>query len=477
MMTEEDRHIRSVAENLLSGSLQSQRSSYSHRSINSINRDFIVNEEVIAGARHNNRMSSTRRFFCLLVTFDLLLTCLMWLLCTTIAGENISTAFVQQVLHYNISTSLFDIVFSTLTRFIVLLFFYALLQLNHWIIVALTTASTSAFLGAKVYFFTWDGVPQPGFQALLILISFVLAWAEAWYFDYRVVPQEMQAQYWMNSVNNERSPLLQNVLVGPPSRIAESVGNFFTPMDSPTHSDDDEDHTKSSKSISSDDEFFNIVKRVSYLSPIKFDEYKRKASLLVDQSYQLLISKEWQKHSTTTEGDIISVMDSSHGKIFKIEGIVEASAQSLINQLHDNVEDTPTWNKDVSVVQKVQNVDHNTDIIYQSTKTYGGGLVGPRDFITLRHRNRCGKYYLSSGTFVNTNLPTRKNHIRAENKIVCLAAESIEDDESSERTQCRVTWILHVDLKGWLPQRVIDKSLASMLEKMIKSIRDYLRAK
>lgn len=86
MMTEEDRHqLRAAAENLLSGSLQSQRSLYTQRSISSINREYIITENLIAGTRPNGRMSNVRRFFCLLITFDLLFTCLMWLICTTVS--------------------------------------------------------------------------------------------------------------------------------------------------------------------------------------------------------------------------------------------------------------------------------------------------------------------------------------------------------------------------------------------------------
>ncbi|XP_057334232.1 steroidogenic acute regulatory protein-like isoform X1 [Microplitis mediator] len=476
MMTEEDRQLRAAAENFLNGSLQSQRSgSYTQRSLSSINRDYIISEDLIAGTRYHGRMSSVRRFFCLLVTFDLLFTCLMWLICTTIAGENITTAFIQQVLHYNISTSLFDIIMAAVCRFTILLLFYALLHLNHWFFVALTTALTCTFLGAKAYYFNWNGVSQPGFQALLILTSFVIAWGEAWYFDSRVVPQEIQAHDWLiNSIDNERAPLLRHFIDSAQSRTAESVGNFFTPMDSPNHSDTEEDQSKSVNSTISDDEFFNVIGNLPNLSQDKIEEYKKKASLLVDQSYTLLVSKEWQQLNTTEEGDIISVINRPSGKILKIEGIVNAPATVLVNSLHNNVEDVASWNKDVSVVQKIQMIDVNTDIVYQATKTYGAGFIGPRDFVTLRHRNKCGKYYMSSGISIHINLPIRKNHIRAENSIVCLAAEPINSSDSNDELQCRVTWILHLDLKGWIPQRIIDNSIASMLEKMIKSIRSYV---
>lgn len=38
--------------------------------------------------------------------------------------------------------------------------------------------------------------------------------------------------------------------------MAESMGNFFTPMDSPTHSDSEDDHMKSPKvPVTPDDDF------------------------------------------------------------------------------------------------------------------------------------------------------------------------------------------------------------------------------
>ncbi|KMQ94588.1 hypothetical protein RF55_5252 [Lasius niger] len=108
-MAEDERQIRMAAEAILSGSINSQRSSVTQHSMTRTP-DIVFSEDLIAGARHNGRMSNVRRFFCLFVTFDLLLTFLMWLICTMIAGESLNTAFINQVIHYHIKTSLFDIV-------------------------------------------------------------------------------------------------------------------------------------------------------------------------------------------------------------------------------------------------------------------------------------------------------------------------------------------------------------------------------
>ncbi|KAK0161337.1 hypothetical protein PV327_009817 [Microctonus hyperodae] len=250
---------------------------------------------------------------------------------------------------------------------------------------------------------------------------------------------------------------------------------FFTPMDSPTHSDDEEIAPKNLQKPATDDNFLNVLQTLPSLSEKEIDEYKNKARLLVNQSYELLTSNEWQKLNTTSAGDVVSVLSNDYGKILKIEGVIDAPAIELVDRLYNNIEDMPSWNKDVSLVKKIETINLNTDIIYQSTKTYGGGLIGPRDFITLRHRNKCGNYYMTSGISVKIDLPHRKNHVRGENGIVCFAAEKIENDgDNNNENKCHVTWILHANLNIWLPQRVIDKSLASTLEKMMGSVRYYV---
>lgn len=134
------------------------------------------NEELLAGLRLGGQMSSVRRFFCLFLTFDLLFTFLMWFTCIMVcvkfcfcvvsshfqfeqlAGNgDVVHALTEEVLHYNVHTSIFDIVVSnyltrcvikmishcssnfqmaSACRFTVLLLFYALLYINHWSIIA-----------------------------------------------------------------------------------------------------------------------------------------------------------------------------------------------------------------------------------------------------------------------------------------------------------------------------------------------------
>lgn len=92
-------------------------------------------------------------------------------------GETIVNALREQVIHYTIQESLFDIILAALVRFLLLLTFYGLFAINHWSIIAvscttavvdllhlnkitlfffqikLTTTASCAFLIGKVFYY------------------------------------------------------------------------------------------------------------------------------------------------------------------------------------------------------------------------------------------------------------------------------------------------------------------------------------
>ena len=70
----------------------------------------IMTDELVSGTRHNGRMSPVRRFYLLLCTFDLLFTCLLWIISILVTGEKLFDEFDSQVVHYNIKSSMFDTV-------------------------------------------------------------------------------------------------------------------------------------------------------------------------------------------------------------------------------------------------------------------------------------------------------------------------------------------------------------------------------
>ncbi|XP_072506808.1 uncharacterized protein [Notamacropus eugenii] len=75
-------------------------------------------------------------------------------------------------------------------RFKVLILAYAVCRLRHWWAVALTTAVTSAFLLVRVILSKLFS--QGAFGYVLPIISFILAWIETWFLDFKVLPQEAE---------------------------------------------------------------------------------------------------------------------------------------------------------------------------------------------------------------------------------------------------------------------------------------------
>ncbi len=162
------------------------------------NLPLLVSDDVVSGTKRDGWMSPVRRFFCLLVTFDVIFTVILWIITVIVTGRDVKEALKQQVLQYTIYSSMFDCVvrscFSAFSsygyvytkhrmgvestwselpltffdqiykeiiffigqmaagcRFVISILFYAILDINHWWPVALTTSGTTAFTLAKVF--------------------------------------------------------------------------------------------------------------------------------------------------------------------------------------------------------------------------------------------------------------------------------------------------------------------------------------
>ncbi|KAI2582665.1 StAR related lipid transfer domain containing 3, partial [Homo sapiens] len=138
-------------------------------------------------------ISDVRRTFCLFVTFDLLFISLLWIIELN-TNTGIRKNLEQEIIQYNFKTSFFDIFVLAFFRFSGLLLGYAVLQLRHWWVIAVTTLVSSAFLIVKVILS--ELLSKGAFGYLLPIVSFVLAWLETWFLDFKVLPQEAEEERW-----------------------------------------------------------------------------------------------------------------------------------------------------------------------------------------------------------------------------------------------------------------------------------------
>ncbi|XP_072322946.1 STARD3 N-terminal-like protein isoform X2 [Scyliorhinus torazame] len=160
-------------------------------------------------------ISDVRRTFCLFVTFDLLFVGLLWIIELNVDG-GIIHSLESEVVHYDFHKSYFDIFLLAMFRFLTLVIAYALCRLNHWWVIALLVQGTA-------------------FAYLLPIISFILAWIETWFLDFKVLPQELKDENRVFTVSgpSEQAPL---ILPGP-----LSDGQFYSPPESVADSDEEDD--------------------------------------------------------------------------------------------------------------------------------------------------------------------------------------------------------------------------------------------
>ncbi|KAK3930576.1 Steroidogenic acute regulatory protein-like [Frankliniella fusca] len=462
-MSVTEREIRNAAEVLLTGSYSSQLHSHSQPSPHLFYASYLHDEDIYVGISRNNRMSAVRRFFCLLVTFDLLLTGLMWLMCMMlVSGGNIIVSFTSQVVHYHIQSSLFDIVMAAISRFTVLLLFYGLLRSSHWCAVAISTAGTCIFLIAKVFVFDWAKASQPTFQVMLILVSFVLAWGEAWFLDFRVLSQEMKAKECLLSSTmyqeSERNPIVRNFINNlPGSRDnPESIANFYSPLESPQDSDDEV--CSSSQGLPS----------TSKSKPV---DYHSRAKEILEAAWVLLCSSDWQLEKETAEGATVHSKTIPKGtKVFRLTAKINLSASLLLNQLFDHVGDMPFWNPTVIESERLEVIDQHTDITYQVSAAGGGGVVASRDFVVLRHWEiRDGAYVSANASVPHPRRPPTKKYIRGENYPGCWVIKPIPGEDN----WCVFQWLMNTNLKGWLPQYVVDSAFTNVMLEFLEHLKTH----
>ncbi|XP_062970889.1 STARD3 N-terminal-like protein isoform X1 [Cynocephalus volans] len=242
-------HLPEDMQNALTGSQSSHTSVHDVHSINPT--QLMARVESYEG-REKKGISDVRRTFCLFVTFDLLFVTLLWIIelnfscddqgqqkfrrrtCGLGSSERVNggieNTLEKEVVQYDYYSSYFDIFLLAVFRFKVLILAYAVCRLRHWWAIALTTAVTSAFLLAKVILSKLFS--QGAFGYVLPIISFILAWIETWFLDFKVLPQEAEEENRLLIVQDasERAALIPRGL---------SDGQFYSPPESEAGSEEE----------------------------------------------------------------------------------------------------------------------------------------------------------------------------------------------------------------------------------------------
>ncbi|NWU95891.1 STAR3 protein, partial [Upupa epops] len=374
-------------------------------------------------------ISDVRRTFCLFVTFDLLFISLLWIIELN-TKDGIQKNLKTEILDYSFKTSFFDILVLAFFRFSVLLLAYAVVKLRHWWVIAVTTLVSSAFLIVKVILS--ELLTKGAFGYLLPIVSFVIAWLETWFLDFKVLTQEAEEERWYQAALAvaSRSPLLY------PRALSE--GQFYSPPESFAGSDNESDEEGAGRKVLTAQE----------------KEYVRQGKDAMEVVDQILAQEDnwkFEKNNATSLslpqdfGDVVYTVEIPfHGKAFILKAFLQCSAETVYQEVILQPEKMILWNRTVAACQILQRVEDNTIVSYDVAAGAAGGVISPRDFVNVRRIERRRDRYVSSGIATTHSLkPPLSKYVRGENGpggFIVLKCPS-------NPRVCTFIWILNTDLK------------------------------
>uniref|UniRef100_A0A665T561 StAR-related lipid transfer protein 3 n=1 Tax=Echeneis naucrates TaxID=173247 RepID=A0A665T561_ECHNA len=392
-------------------------------------------------------ISDVRRTFCLFVTFDLLFISLLWIIELNISST-IWNSLENEVVHYKFSSSFFDIFLLAMFRFLCLQVGYAAFRLRHWWVIAITTLVTSVFLVVKVI--VSDLLSQNAFGYVLPIASFVVAWLETWFLDFKVLTQEADDERAYLAVVNaacERAPMIY------PRAVSD--GQFYSPPESVAGDDLDEE---------------GLGRRAVTAQEKEYVRQGREALSVVEQI--LTQEENWKFEKNNDIGDSVYTLEIPfHGKTFILKAFMQCPAELVYQEVILQPEKMVQWNKTVSACQILQRVDDNTLVSYDVSAGAAGGVVSARDFVNVRRVERKRDCYLSAGMATEHEAkPPSGRYVRGENGpggFVVLKS-------SSNPSVCTFIWVLNTDLKGRLPRYLIHQSLAATMFEFMSHLRQRI---
>uniref|UniRef100_A0A8C3PT84 Steroidogenic acute regulatory protein, mitochondrial n=1 Tax=Calidris pygmaea TaxID=425635 RepID=A0A8C3PT84_9CHAR len=180
----------------------------------------------------------------------------------------------------------------------------------------------------------------------------------------------------------------------------------------------------------------------------------------------------WQAETTLDSGaTVASAALPGLGKVFRAEVVLAVPVARLHRELFERIEEMPQWNPTLSRVKVLQRVGTDTLVTHEVTAPSPGNLVGQRDFVSVRHRGRRDTAIYLVGTATHFEpLPSQEGCIRAESRLSCIVLQPLAGDPS----HTRFTWLLSVDLKGWIPASVLNRVLPQSQADFIKHLHRHL---
>ncbi|KAK7122216.1 hypothetical protein R3I94_019363 [Phoxinus phoxinus] len=203
--------------------------------------------------------------------------------------------------------------------------------------------------------------------------------------------------------------------------------------------------------------------------------YLRRGQEALNEALEIVESKDgWKPEMAEKNGDVIySKVLLGNRKVFRLEAELDASPEELHDILFVRVEAMHEWNPNIRRIRILKHVGGNTMVTHEVSAETAGNLIGQRDFLSVRHWSKIEScVYLGGAATQFESLPPQPGFVRAEDGPTCIVLQPLQDHP--DRTH--FIWLLNMDVKGWLPQSLVNKALPRAQADFTKHLRLHLTA-
>ncbi|XP_013136616.1 PREDICTED: steroidogenic acute regulatory protein, mitochondrial-like [Papilio polytes] len=221
---------------------------------------------------------------------------------------------------------------------------------------------------------------------------------------------------------------------------------------------------------------------------LSIDEYKQQAEESLQTAWRILNLPTWRLEKRGSHrGDVVeSVNVDQLGKVYRFTGIVDCPAKFLYEEFKNNMAKLPDWNPTILKNEFIKEVGPGVDLSYQVTAGGGRGIISPRDFVILRRTAQMSREglvtdaepycYMTSGVSVQVpGYPPQKDLVRGHNKVGCWVMKPKSSQTAGGKIEeCTIFhWLMCCDLKGKIPQFVLDAAFATVMLDYIVHVRKF----
>ncbi|ELK08757.1 Steroidogenic acute regulatory protein, mitochondrial [Pteropus alecto] len=167
--------------------------------------------------------------------------------------------------------------------------------------------------------------------------------------------------------------------------------------------------------------------------------YIQQGEEAMQKALGILSSQEgWKKENQQANGDkVLSKVVPDVGKVFRLEVVVDQPMERLYEELVERMEAMREWNPNVKEIKR-----RGSTCVLAGMATHFG------------------------------EMPEQKGVIRAEHGPTCMVLHPLAGSPS----KTKLTWLLSIDLKGWLPKTIINQVLSQTQVDFANHLRKHLES-